>query len=259
MGAERRLVVYTPAGYDSTKAHHLVVQLDGQNYSRSPDYGPAWQGWTPMPTVLDNLMYRGEITPTVAVMVLNQGRRSQDMLSEAFADFIALEVIAWARDNFNIADSSNVVVSGPSRAAFAAARTALRHPDIIDGVISQSGSFYYTLNEKENWPIYPEFEGQLLADFKSSPTLPVEFYLEVGLYDLGLGRVGVNRQLKDILELKGYRLSYNEYKGGHSHLNWRHTLPNGLIYFFSRPQASVLVAPGSVNVSDEPSRARTPG
>lgn len=235
MGEERGLVVYTPAGYDRAGATHLVVQLDGQNYSRSSDYGPAWQGWTPLPTILDNLTYRDEIAPTVAVMVLNQGRRSQDMLSEAFADFIALEVIAWAKETLNVSDSSNVIVSGPSRAAFAAANAALRHPDLIDGVLSQSGSFYYTLSDKENWPVYPEFEGKLLADFKTSPTLPVAFYLDVGLYDLGLGRVGVNRQLKDILELKGYRLSYNEYKGGHSHLNWRHTLPSGLIYFLGQP------------------------
>ncbi len=178
------------------------------------------------------MVYAGEISPTVAVMVLNQGCRSQDMLSEKFIDFIALEVIPWVRNNYNVSGYENVVILGPSRAGFSAAFAALRYSNVIGGVLSQSGSFYSTLEEKENCPIYPEFDGGLLTEYTKFPKQPVNLYLDVGLYDLGLGRVGVNRQFKGTLELKGYKLSYKEYKGGHSHLNWRHTLSNVLIYFF---------------------------
>ncbi|MFS1524030.1 alpha/beta hydrolase-fold protein [Microbulbifer sp. 2304DJ12-6] len=89
MDEERKLLVYIPTAYNNTEAHNLIVQLDGQNYSRNPDYGKVWQGWTPTPTILDNVIYAGEVFPTVAVMVLNQGRRSEDMPSEKFTDFIA--------------------------------------------------------------------------------------------------------------------------------------------------------------------------
>ncbi|MFS1524029.1 alpha/beta hydrolase [Microbulbifer sp. 2304DJ12-6] len=140
----------------------------------------------------------------------------------------SVEVILWVRKNYNIAGSENVVISGRSRAAFA----ALRYLNVIGGMLSQSGSFYSTSEEKENCPIYTEFDGRLLTEYKKTPKHPINLYLNVGLYEIGLGRVGVNRQFKDTLELKGYKLNYKEYKGGHSHLNWRHTLSNELIYFF---------------------------
>jgi enterochelin esterase family protein len=67
----------------------------------------------------------------------------------------------------------------------------------------------------------------------SSKTHPIEFYMYVGLYDLGAARVGLNRQFRDILRLKEYKVAYNEYEGGHGHLNWRHTISDGLIHFFA--------------------------
>jgi len=230
MGEERRVVAYIPAAYNANIAHNLVIQFDGQNYSRDPQHGAVWEGWSPMPTILDNLIYENKIAPTIALFIQNQGNRSGDLLSEKMSDFVALELVDWARKNFTIAkNSANVVVSGPSRGGFAAANTALRHSKVIGGVLSQSGSFYYTLQDEENWPVYPEFEGKLLLDYKRSAKLNIRFYLDVGLYDLGLGAVGTNRQLRDILELKGYEVTYYQYKGGHSHLGWRHTLANGLI------------------------------
>ncbi len=254
MGEERTLLIYTPPGYDASQSHHLLIQLDGQNFARSPGHGPAWQGWTPLPTVLDNLGFAGEIGPTVAVLVPNQGQRSRDLISRSFTDFLALEVVAWARQYLAVGDG-RVVVSGPSRAAFAAMHTALRHPTVVDGVLSQSGSFYYTLDERDNWPVYPEFEGYLLNEFRRALTLPVDFYLDVGLYDLGLGRVGVNRQLRDILELKGHSVRYVEYKGGHAHLNWRHTLPPALTYFLSSSQEAENAEQRASDSAPRPARA----
>lgn len=232
LNQERKLLVYLPANYDPAMAHNLIVQLDGENYSSNADHAQTWRGWTPMPTILDNLIAAKKIKPTIAIFVFNQGSRSQDMLSERFTKFIGQELIPWINNKYNLNNSDNTgktIISGPSRAAFAAIRAALKYPDHINGVLSQSGSFYYTQKDKENWPIYPEYEGKLLSDIKQLPKQPVRFYLDVGLYDLGLARVGTNRQLKDILILKGYDVVYKEYKGGHSHLNWRLTLSDGLI------------------------------
>lgn len=231
MAESRRFQVYVPYAYDPQLGHRLVLQFDGQNYS-APGSGAqaSWQAWTPMPTILDNLIHQKKIAPTVVVFIRNQGNRSGDLVSAKMTDFVALELLAWVRENYNISPNpKHVVASGPSRAGFAAAQTAFRHSKLVGGVLSQSGSFYYTLQDKENWPIYPEWEGKLVQEYKQSPRLDIDFYLDVGLYDLGLGAVGTNRQLRDILELKGYRVSYYQYKGGHSHLGWRHTLARGLI------------------------------
>ncbi|MGQ8365842.1 alpha/beta hydrolase [Glaciecola sp. 1036] len=230
MDEKRKLEVYLPANYNPAHAHNLVIQLDGQNFSADAEQAPAWRGWTPLPTILDNLINEDKITPTIAVFVHNQGNRSKDLIDDRMADFIALEVLPWAKSNFNVSsDNKHIVLSGPSRAGFTAAYTALRHSELIGSVLSQSGSFYYTKSDKSNWPIYPEFEGVLIPGYKDAPTQNIQFYLDVGLYDLGLAAVGTNRRLKDILQLKGYKVEYYEYKGGHSHLAWRHTLAKGLI------------------------------
>lgn len=230
MGEARKIEVYVPAGYNPEIAHHLLLQFDGQNFSAGHTQRPVWEGWTPLPTILDNLIHQQKIQPTITIFIHNQGNRSGDLISDSMTDFVALELVSWAREHFNIsAKPKNIVVSGPSRAGFAAANTAFRHADIIGSVLAQSGSFYYTLQEQENWPVYPEFEGKLVRDFKTSAHRDIHFYLDVGLYDLGLGAVGTNRQLRDILELKGYQVDYYQYKGGHSHLGWRHTIGNGLI------------------------------
>ncbi len=228
MNEERNILIYIPPDYNAKVAHNLVLQFDGDNYSARPEKSAVWQGWTPMPTILDNLIHEQKIAPTIAIFINNQGNRSADLVSKKITDFVAVELVNWARQNYNISHSaSDVVVSGASRGGFAAANTAFRHSNIVGNVLSQSGSFYYI--DGENWPIYPEFEGKLLLDYKHSESLGINFYLDVGLYDLGLGRVGVNRQLRDILELKGYQVDYYQYKSGHSHIGWRHTLANGLI------------------------------
>jgi len=230
MSEARKIEVYLPPGYNPDVDHNLLLQFDGQNFSGVDVKRPVWEGWTPLPTILDNLIHQKKIGPTITIFIHNQGNRSGDLISDEMTDFVALELVSWARTNYSISEKpKNIVVSGPSRAGFAAANTAFRHAHIIGSVLAQSGSFYYTLQEQENWPVYPEFEGKLVRDYKTSPHKEIHFYLDVGLYDLGLGAVGTNRQLRDILELKGYQVVYEQYKGGHSHLGWRHTIGKGLI------------------------------
>jgi len=59
--------------------------------------------------------------------------------------------------------------------------------------------------------------------------LPIKFYMDIGLYDAGASMLGMNRQFRDILELKGYEVDYHEFKGGHNYVNWRGTFSDGLI------------------------------
>ena len=229
MDEERRLHIYVPAGYDKTKPHNLIIQFDGRQYAAEPDAGPLYGGWTPMTTILDNMIAGGDIAPTIAVLIPNQGSRSRDLISDAFADFVAQEIVPWVREKYTISDdAADVIVSGPSRGGFAAANIALKYSDVIGGVLSQSGSYWLTEKGNKNWPVYPAYDGKLIEVYKRTEQLPINFYLGVGLYELGAGMVGTNRELRDILELKGYNVTYREYKTGHSHVSWRHTLPDGL-------------------------------
>ncbi|KHT59388.1 hypothetical protein RJ44_08830 [Alteromonas macleodii] len=230
MNSARDVFVYLPKTYEPDNSYNILIQLDGENFAVNASYDEQWKGWTPLPTILDNLHSQQKITPVIAIFVLNKDR-SKDLLNGAFPSFVVKEVLSTVTRKYQV-EPKKVVISGPSRAAYAAASTAFLHSEKVNGVLSQSGSFYYTLQKKENWPIYPKFEGKILKEYMDAETLPIDFYIDVGLYDLGLARVGTNRQFRDILKLKGYEVEYREYNGGHAHLNWRHSISDGLLYFF---------------------------
>lgn len=223
--------LYVPRDLDHSKPIKLLIQLDGENFNKPFNSSKPWEAWTPLPTIVNNLALKNRIAQTILVLVPNQGQRSTILLKDSFSDFLALELPANILKKLNVKSFDGVYISGPSRAGYTAINTAYRHSDIIAGVLSQSGSFYYTFDESDaNWPIYPKYEGHLLEQIKSKKFTQQRFYLDVGLYDLGAARVGANRQLKDILKFNGAKVKYNEYNGGHSHLNWRQQISTGLIF-----------------------------
>lgn len=223
---ERKITVYTPPGYDKNATHHLVILFDGESYGARL----GRRSRVPTPTILDNLTAENKIVPTVVVLVWSMGKRSKDLISKNFADFIAEELIPWTRSNYNIqAGANSVVLAGSSRGGYAASYIALNHADRIGNVLSQSGSYWIKGTKDENHWIYPKGTGKLIQAFKDSKRLPIKFYMEVGLYDAGASMLGTNRALRDILQVKGYEVDYREFNGGHSYVNWRGSLSDGLI------------------------------
>jgi len=220
---DRTLSIYTPSGYDGSTGADLLIVFDGQTYN-----GDASSG-IPTPTILDNLIAAKKIVPTVAIFVNNMGQRTRDLGGYApFADFVALELIPWARKNYRIQDGpSHVVLAGSSRGGLAASHCAFVHSDIVGKVLSQSGA-YWVRNDETNplpWPL-TEDTGDLTLSFRKSAPRPIKFYMEVGRFDTLLKD---NRELRDVLMLKGYQLTYREFDGGHDYFSWRGSLEDGLI------------------------------
>jgi enterochelin esterase-like enzyme len=230
MEEERSVTVYTPPDFNPTVEHALLVVFDGEDYASAQGNKPDWGNWVAAPRILDNLSADNSIRPTIAIFVDSMGKRGSDLPSKAFANFVALEIIPWARIRYSIADGpSHVVLAGASRGGYAAANIAYEHPEVVGNVLSQSGSFWIKGAPEENHPIWPSDDGRLIKLLKQSDRLPIRFYMEVGLYDVGSGMLGTNRQLRDILELKGYELDYREFNGGHAYANWRVSFADGLI------------------------------
>lgn len=226
LSEKRKITIYTPFNYNNKTPHNLLIIFDGEAYGARPER----KSRIPTPVIMDNLISENKIKPTIAVLVWSMGKRSKDLISDNFSNFIAKELILWIGNQYNIsANPKNVVLAGSSRGGFAASNIALNNPQIIGNVLSQSGSYWITNSEKRNHWIYPEYQGKLIKLFKTSPKIPIKFYMDVGLYDAGASMLGFNRQLKDILEIKGYDVTYYEFKGGHSYINWRGTLAKGLI------------------------------
>lgn len=83
-----------------------------------------------------------------------------------------------------------------------------------------------------------EHEGEWLArQYATHPRLPLNFYLEAGLFETDLMMVdgfsidllASNRHLRDVLQAKGNPVHYREFSGGHSTVIYRGTLADGLL------------------------------
>jgi enterochelin esterase family protein len=233
---DREISVYLPASYVSDgESFNLLVVFDGESYGRD--------GAVPAPTILDNLIYKLKIPPTVAVLVNSQKTRDRDLLcSEAFAMFVAKELVPWIREKYHATnDPTRNVVAGSSYGGLAAAWTALRHAAVFGNVLSQSGSFNYTPKSAgaQDSDYYYE-TGWLIRQFVRAPVLPLRFYLQVGRFE---GLSGPNRHLRDILEAKGYQVTFAEYSGNHDYLSWRDSLGEGLIVLFGDQRLDRIAIP----------------
>ena len=220
---ERNVWVYTPPGYNAAaKPYGLIVIFDGMAYALL----------VPTPVILDNMLAEGAIPPLVAVILGNptaDSRNSEMPCNTAFADFLAKEVVPWARRNYNVtSDAAQTIVAGSSYGGLAAGFAGFKHSEVFGNVLSQSGSYW--------WKPDGDAEHESFArQIATSPKLPVRFYLGVGLLESGPtpgdgpSMVIANRHLRDVLIAKGYFVHYCEFNGGHEYLNWRGTFSDGLI------------------------------
>jgi enterochelin esterase family protein len=237
LNEERKISVYTPAGYQTGNACNLLVLFDGVTYGGLSDQIPE----IPAPTILDNLIAEGRIGPTIAVLVWSMGKRNRDLPGrKQFVDFVTAELVPWARSHYNIRRGPrSVAAAGSSLGGYCAAFCAFVHPEVIGNVISQSGSYWIgkdwqTVDADFTRRLYPRETSPLIEEFKRSKPLRIRFYLEIGIYDLGAAMLGSNRELRDILQLKGYDVDYREFAGGHNSVNWRGSPADGLISVFGR-------------------------
>ena len=144
--------------------------------------------------------------------------------NEAFAAYIAEEIVPWVRERYRVTrDASRVVIAGSSYGGLAAAYVAFKHPQIFGNVLSQSGSFWWSPTDEE--PAW------LVRQFATTARLRLRFYLDAGSFEGGEagGNLGTTRFLRDVLRAKGYSVDYREFIGGHDYVNWRGTLADGLI------------------------------
>ncbi|WP_237709942.1 enterochelin esterase [Achromobacter xylosoxidans] len=215
----RKIHLYRPAGWQPGAANnHVLVLFDAG----------AYLGRVPTPTILDNMIAAGVIPPTAALLIDNPTAesRSQELPPNPdFADFLAKELMPWARKQGIGAPAARTVIGGSSYGGLASAYAALRHPEVFGNVLSQSGSYWWSpAGEEDQW---------LTRQFVAVRKLPVRFFLGAGLFESGRGgQPGIletNRHLRDVLLAKGYLVTHREVAGGHDYLVWRGTLSDGLL------------------------------
>jgi enterochelin esterase family protein len=227
---ERSFTLYTPAGHHTKGDRYgLLILFDGPLYQSHDE--------VPGPIILDNLIAKKKLPPLVVLFVKQKFRNIELSCSESYANYVAKELVLWAREHAHAADTPHrTAVGGLSLGGLMASYCAWRHPEVFGQVLSQSGSYQW----------HPGMTGAATADsepggltrrFVDSPRRSVRFHLEAGKFEHSLSDslLTENQRFRDVLRAKGYAVRYLEFSGGHDFLSWRGNFADGLIYLFATP------------------------
>ena len=225
---QRRIWVYTPAGYDAHAAsgYPLLVAFDGDDYQHD----------IPLPRILDSLVAARKAPPMVAVLIDDSAGavRIADLgNSPRMTRFLARQLVPYVRAGWRVTtDPHRVIVTGSSAGGLAATFVALERPDLFGNVLSQSGA-YWRGADASNGPPYEWLTSRVAAQPKRDVTL----LLDVGALETratlgGSGPVFIDaaRRFRDALVARGYRVLYTEVPGGqHAPQFWKLRLPADIV------------------------------
>ena len=226
LGGTRPVWIYTPPGFEREARYPLLIVLDGR----------VGTNGLRIPALLEMLVDRGAISPTVAVFVGNPNPlvRAQDYMgSAAYTTFLADELVPLmvARYAADSAPGRHAVV-GVSLGGLAATFAAHARPDRFGGVISLSGAHWYRPGWRDAPHPITEADGWLTQRIAESPRQPIRLFLAAGALEsrCPYPYLAASRRLSEVLRARGYELRWNEYVGGHDVENWLAQMPAALEY-----------------------------
>jgi hypothetical protein len=195
-GTVRRYWVYVPHGYDPAEPPNLLVFQDGQRATNP-------QGSLRIPAVLDNLIARGDIPPTLGVFVTpgnlserypgdlgmsnpNHRAPEYDALNDTYVRMLTEELLPEVGKRWRFAgDPARRALGGTSSGAIAAWTAAWHRPEAFGNVISFIGS-YTSIGYRPATADSPMQPGGDLYPglIRKSPIRPIRVFLQDGSADL---------------------------------------------------------------------------
>ncbi|GAA5506081.1 SMP-30/gluconolactonase/LRE family protein [Novipirellula caenicola] len=245
-GTERDYFVYVPAQYDADKPAALMVFQDGGGYFKR---NGNWR----VPVVFDNLIHKGDMPVTIAVMV-NPGivpggddaqsrfNRSYeyDSVSDRYATFLIDELLPVVKQKYNITDDPNLRgIGGSSSGAIAAFGVAWHRPDQFRRVFSTVGT-YVGLRGGNEYPTLVR---------KTEPK-PLRVFLQDGRNDLdiyGGSWWNANQTMLSALQWAGYQVKNQWGDGGHNGKHGAAIMPDALRWLWQD-----VDKPIEVNIGEHP-------
>ena len=226
LGMQRRMTVYTPAGYEKNpKAKYPVLYLlhgSGGDEDAWSDLGRAVQ-------ILDNLIAEGKAQPMILVMpngvyfnqaapgvavnmfqptIANSRSQSTAEVEESFPD-----IIKYIEANYRVKkDKNSRAVAGLSMGGRQSAALSRKYPSMFGYVGMFSGVVPPEVDEATGKDV------TLDAVFAAKPKL---YWIACGKTD---GVMENSLLLKEYCEAQGHPVSFYESEGGHIWRNWREYL-----------------------------------
>jgi enterochelin esterase family protein len=224
---QRSMRVYTPPGYDSSKARYPVLYLlhgGGDDDGGWPSIGRA--GF-----IFDNLLAQNKMKPMIVVMPNGSLPRppaaagatpGPGQFVDRFTDHLLQDIIPYVEKNFRVkAAREQRAIAGLSMGGMQTLGVVMAHPDQFAyiGVFSAGIASF-----RQNTNAVAEFEQryQKTLDDKESFNKNVKlFWFSIGAKDF-LHKA--NEDAMDVMKRHGIHFSSNESEGGHTWINWRHYL-----------------------------------
>ena len=234
-GTVRDYWVYVPKQYKAEEAANLIVFQDGGGYVK-PD------GASRAPVVLDNLIAKKELPPTIAVFVspgnipggkpgaATRSNRSfeYDSMGDRYAKFLVEELLPEALSGLNVtANPAGRAVVGSSSGGICAFTVAWEKPELFGRVLSSIGSFTNIRGGHD----YPA----LVRKTKGAPK-GIRVWMQEGESDVNnlFGHWPLSNQDMAIsLKFAGYESHLEMTGGGHSGQAAGALLPDALRWLFA--------------------------
>lgn len=235
LGKRRKVWMYTTgsAGDEIQNQRPLVLLLDGQR----------WAQQMPIYSALDFETRRGRLPAAVYVLIdaIDSQQRNEDLsCNKAFWQAIQDELLPWVIDTIpGNPPAECTVVAGQSLGGLAAMYAGLHWPERFNGVLSQSGSFWWPYIELLNAPSgqpcprQPGAAGGLAEWLRTGgqPAGRLRIFQEVGSHEDVM--IDVNDSLHEALIQAGHQVHYQIFEGGHDGLCWRGGLLDGLAWLLA--------------------------
>lgn len=226
LGMERRLTVYTPAGYENSgRSYPVLYLLHGMGGDEE-----AWITAGRVAQIMDNLIAQGRAVPMIVVMpngnvsqTAAPGQSSDGFVKptmelpntmEGSMEASFPDILTFIESNYRtVREKSRRAIAGLSMGGFHALYISREYPGLFDYI----GLFSAVTRpiRKVDSPVYENGEEKLAAQFAQKPAL----------YWIGIGKTDflyrLNAVYRKELDDKGYAYTYYETGGGHTWRNWR--------------------------------------
>lgn len=227
-GFDRRMTVYTPAGYETSPKTRYPVLYVLHGIGGDED---AWVTQGRACQILDNLIAAGKAKPMIVVFTNGNISRqaapleggdgynvpTMDLPQTMEGSFEAAfpEVVNFIDSRYRtIAKKQGRAICGLSMGGYHSLYISINNPDMFNSVGLFSAAIG-TGSENAPSPVYQDFEGKVERFFAKNPAY---YYIGIGstdfLYD-------ANKAYRELLDSKGIKYEYMETDGGHIWRNWR--------------------------------------
>ncbi len=226
LGIDRRLTVYTPAGYEkSGKRYPVFYLLHGMGGDEN-----AWSELGRATQILDNLIAQGSAEPMIVVMTngnaalqaapgessmgytvptMRLPKTMDGSFETAFPD-----VVNFVDNTYRTLRNKHArAIAGLSMGGFHSMHISKQYPDMFDYVGLFSAAIMPDKNVQS--PVYDDTEEKLAVQFAKTPAL---YYIAIGDKDF---LYKANCEYRRMLDEKGYPYTYYETGDGHIWRNWR--------------------------------------